>query len=137
MQKKLRILLSDHDSLFNVFGFKDVFSEDEGGEEETTGDSYIRYNVNGIELDKNGFAKLSREINLKTITYLSDKNKKVELYAGKVPTVSGNYQPIAIREETISKVNPENLDTVGNTSKKYYEVCTHQKIYEFIANKVE
>ncbi len=132
--KRLRRLLSDHDPLFNLFVFKNAFRNEN---EESMDDLYIRYNVNGIELDETGFAKLSKEIKLKTIIYPSGKNKKIKLYTGKVPTLTGNFQPIVIREDTISEVNPENFDVVGNTFRRYYEVCTHQKIYEFAGNKTE
>jgi hypothetical protein len=127
--KRLRMFLNDHDPLFNLFVFKNVFRDED---EEAMSDLYIRYNVNGIELDENGFAKLSREINMKLILYPSDNNKKIKLYVGKVPTLTGNFQPIVIREDTISKVDPENLEIVGNTYRKYYEVCTHEQIYEFV-----
>jgi hypothetical protein len=52
-----------------------------------------------------------------------------------VPTVNGNYQHLAIREATIYEVKPETMDVTGETSKKYYEVCTHQEIYDFIDNR--
>jgi hypothetical protein len=49
-----------------------------------------------------------------------------------VPTLSGNYQRLVIREAAILKVKPETMDVIGPTSRKYYEVCTHPAIYEFI-----
>lgn len=133
--RRLRMRLSDHNPLFNLFVLKNVPRRDEN--EEAMDDLYIRYNVNGIELDENGFAKLSSEINIKTIMYPAGKNKKVKLYTGKVPTLTGDYQPIVIREDTILAVNPETLDVVGNTFRKYYEVCTRQEIYEFVENRIK
>jgi hypothetical protein len=126
--RRLRMRFSDSNSLFNLLVFKNVPRD---RDEELIDDLYIRYNVNGIELDENGFAKLSGEISMKTMMYPVGKNKTVKLHAGKVPTLSGNYQPIIIREDTILAVKPETLDVVGDTYRKYYEVCTQPEIYEF------
>ncbi len=132
--KRIRKHLRDHDPLFNLFVFKNVLRSEN---DEDADDLYMRYNVNGIELDSNGFNKLSKEITLHPITYPSAKNKKMKLYSGKVPTLSGNYQPIVIREDIITEIHPEKFEILGNTFNKYYEVCTHRQIYEFAENKVE
>jgi len=92
----------------------------------------VRYNVNGIELSEDGFKKLTSEINLKAVSYPASMNENVKLYTGKVPTVNCNFQPIAIRESAIYEVKPETMDVIGETCRKYYEVCTHQEIYDFI-----
>jgi hypothetical protein len=120
--------------MFNLFVFQNVRDENI---EATADDLSLRYNVNGIELDPEGFAKLSREINLKNIEYPTEKNNEtVTLYTGKVPTLSGKYQRLVIREAAILEVKPETMDVVGSTSRKYYEVCTQPAIYEFIDNHV-
>jgi hypothetical protein len=132
--KRIRKFLPDHDPLFNLFVFKNVFRSEN---DEDTDDLYLRYNVNGIELDSKGFNKLSKEITLHQISYSSAKNKNMKLYYGKVPTLSGNYQPIVIREDIITEIHPEKLEILGNTFNKYYEVCTNRQIYEFAENKAE
>ena len=121
--------LNDHNQLFNLFVFKNARGEEN---EEIADDPYIRYNVNGIELTEDGFAKLENEINLKSIMYPVGKNNKVNLYTGKVPTLNGDYEPVVIREATILAVKPETLDVIGDTYRKYYEVCTHPEIYEYV-----
>ena len=127
--KRLRLRLNDRNQLFNVFVFKNAPRDET---EEMADDLYIRYNVNGIELTEDGFAKLGSEINLKSIMYPVAKGNKIKLYTGKVPTLSGNYEPLVIREATIPAVKPETLDIIGDTYRKYYEVCTHPEIYEYI-----
>ena len=127
--KRLRMRLNDHNQLFNLFVFKNARGEEN---EEIADDPYIRYNVNGIELTEDGFAKLENEINLKSIMYPVGKNNKVNLYTGKVPTLNGDYEPVVIREATILAVKPETLDVIGDTYRKYYEVCTHPEIYEYV-----
>lgn len=118
-----------HDRTFNLFVFQSLRHEDA---EVTADDLSLRYNVNGIELDPEGFAKLAREINLKGIEYPAGNNGKTALYTGKVPTLSGKVQSLVIREASILEVKPDTLDVVGPTSRKYYEVCTQQAIYEFV-----
>lgn len=128
--KRLRKLFKNQDRLFNLFVFQNVRDEDI---EATADDLSLRYNVNGIELAPEGFAKLSGEINLKTIEYPAENNERITLYTGKVPTLSGKSQRLVIREAAILEVKPETMDVIGPTSRKYYEVCSHQAIYEFIS----
>ncbi len=127
--KGLRRHFMNQDRIFNLFVFQAVRDEDV---EATADDISLRYNVNGIELEPEGFAKLSREINLKCIEYPTDNNENVKLYTGTVPTVSGNYQRLVIREAAILKVKPDIMDVIGPTPRKYYEVCTQPAIYEFV-----
>ena len=127
--KRLRKRFKNQDRMFNLVVFQNVRDEDL---EATADDLSLRYNVNGIELDPEGFAKLSREINLKIIEYPTENNEMVTLYTGKVPTLSGKFQRLVIREAAILEVKPETMAVIGPTSRKYYEVCTQPAIYEFI-----
>ena len=129
--KKLRKRFKNQDRIFNLFVFQNVRDKDI---EATADDLSLRYNVNGIELDPEGFAKLSKEISLKSIEYPTENHEKITLYTGKVPTLSGKYQRLVIREASILEVKPETMDVIGPTSRKYYEVCTQPAIYEFIDN---
>jgi hypothetical protein len=129
--KKLRKRLKNKNPLFNLFVFKNDAEEET---EDTADEFYLRFNVNGIELSVDGFNKLAKEIKLKKISYAADKNEKVKLYTGKVPTVNGNYQNLAIREAIIYELNAETMDVTAETARKYYEVCTSQEIYDFIDN---
>jgi hypothetical protein len=126
--KKLRRRFKNPNPKFNLYVFQHRQDEDV---ETTADDLSLRYNVNGIELAPEGFAKLAKEINLKRIEYPGD-NEKVTLYTGTVPTLSGNYQRLVIREAYLLKVNPESMEVIGPTARKYYEVCTHPAVYEFV-----
>jgi hypothetical protein len=109
-----------------------VFENEADDVSEAAGeDSTYRYNVNGIELNEDGFNKLINEINLQVFIFPSDTDENIRLYTGKVPLANGNYQRIAVREAPIHKLQPSALDATGKISKKYYEVCTHQDIYDF------
>lgn len=127
--KRLHKRIRNQDRMFNLYVFKSARDEEVGA---TADDLSLRYNVNGIELDPVGFAKLSGEINLKRIEYLTKRDEKAILYTGKVPTVSGKYQRLVIREAALLEVNPDTLDAIGLTERKYYEVCTQPAVYEFI-----
>ncbi|MBN1662437.1 MAG: hypothetical protein JW943_02440 [Deltaproteobacteria bacterium] len=127
--KKVRKLLKDQRPLYNLYVYKNCLEVDE----DASDDSSIRYNVNGIELNEEGFVKLSREINLNTVAYKGDDGKEIQLHTGKVPILNGGYQQLAIREAPIYEVNPETLAVTGETSRKYYEICTNQEIYDYIS----
>jgi hypothetical protein len=129
--KRLRKRFRHGEHLFNLSVFQNVRDEDVGA---TADDLSLRYNVNGIELHPEGFAKLSREINLNCVEYPAENGEKVTLYTGKVPTLGGRYQRLVIREAAILAVQPDTLDVTGPTTRKYYEVCTHPTIFEFTDN---
>ena len=103
----------------------------------TRDDLFLRYNVNGIELNQAGFEKLSREIDLKMIKgNVPDLHtKKVNLYTGRFPTKSGRFQRLVIREAQVPVVDPSNLSVRRITSRKYYEVCTHPLLYKLARGK--
>jgi hypothetical protein len=130
--KRLRKRFQNQERLFNLSVFQHVRDEDVAA---TADDLSLRYNVNGIELEPEGFAKLSREISLKRVVYSTENNGAATLYTGKVPTVGGSYQRLVIREAAILKVEPDTLEVIGPTSRKFYEVCTQPAIYEFIDNQ--
>jgi hypothetical protein len=129
--KKIRRRLKNQNPLFNLFEFKNAAEEET---RDSADDFSLRYNVNGIELSVDGFNKLGQEINLKTVVYKAGKDENVKLYTGKVPTVNGNYQHLAIREATVYEIKLETMEITGETSQKYYEVCTSHEIYDSINN---
>ena len=103
----------------------------------TVDDLYTRYNVNGIELSPEAFGKLMREIDLKLLSgHITDRESpKYSLYTGRYPTKSGRYQRLVVREAQVPVVHPTNFKAVKVSSRKYYEVCTHPKLYELARRK--
>jgi len=126
--RNLRSRLTDRNPLFNLYVFKNRHEADD-----ETDDHALRYNINGIELSEEAFAKLSREINLTRITFKAQYGEDIQLYAGKVPTISGTFQLLAIRESLVCEVDPDTLGITRTTSRKYYEVCTNQIIHDYVA----
>ncbi len=128
--KGVRDIIHKNASPFNLFVFQGATDEEM---EKTADDLLLRYNINGIELNEQGFRKLSQEIDLKEFNGdIPDlKLERVRLYTGKFPTKSGRYQRLVLREAEVPAVNPANLDQQYFTHRKYYEVCTSPTIYQF------
>ena len=120
--------MADKKGPFNLHVFQTLSDEELAA---TADDLYTRYNVNGIELSEPGFKKLSREIDLKLLNNdIADPfGRKSKLYTGKFPTQSGRYQRLIIREAQIPVVDPTTFESRKVTSRKYYEICTHPKLY--------
>ena len=124
-----RRMFADRRNPFNLYVLQTLSDEEMAA---TADDLYMRYNVNGIELNPEGFEKLSSEIDLKLMkgNFIDKHNQKSTLYSGKFPTKSGRYQRLIIREAQIPVLDPTTLKVVRTTSRKYYEVCTHPKLYK-------
>ena len=99
---------------------------------------YLRYNVNGIELDSPAFEKLRQEIDLRVLKVaLPDlNNKRVKLHTGIFPTKSGKYQRLIIRESRVPEINPRTFRVKRLTSEAYYEVCTHPVLYDRVRKQL-
>lgn len=71
------------------------------------------------------------EIDLKVAT-LNLQKKKQKFYVGKFPTKSKKYYSLVIREDRVPRVDPDSLELIEMTSRKYYEVCTNAKLCEYV-----
>ena len=132
--KTLRRLSDRNKRPFNLYVYQTA------GEQENTlseDEIVLRYNVNGIELNKAGFIKLTREIDLKAMNCLIPeiRQEPMMIYTGKFPLVTGVFQRLIIREEWVQELNPVNLQSVGKVNRKYYEVCTHNALKEYIEKR--
>ncbi len=134
--KSLRKKLDSKSLSFNLYVYQTVSEEEMG---DTADDLFTRYNVNGIELNEEGFHKLQEEISLKKITcnIPEIQNNKFTVYTGTFPTISGKYQRLVIREAQVPIINQDNLKVIQLTARKYYEVCTNRKLYEYAKNKAK
>jgi hypothetical protein len=114
---------------FNLFVFLSSYASLVPDESE-----YLRYNVNGIQLDNFAFHKLSREIDLKqmVLSIPEVSKSKINVYTGIYPTHSRQYERIIIREATIPIIHPETFRLEGMSLERYYEVCTSPLIYDHV-----
>ena len=134
--KPLHKIISKRRPPFNLYVYQIASEEDMF---KTSDDIHLRYNVNGIDLNPDGFKKLSREINLTTLKAdLPELNmKNVKLHTGKFPLTSGRFQRLVIRESKIRQVNPDTFELLKPTNRSYFEVCTHPAVYLYVRTQVK
>ena len=49
-------------------------------------------------------------------------------------SATGEYQSLVIREARIPEIDPDELRVIRLTDQKYYEVCTHPMLYQYVEN---
>jgi len=94
----------------------------------------VRFNMNGIELNDEGFAKLSEEISLETIRTKLEYpwgRQDVELFYGEVP-IGESVELLVLRKGVARQLLPDGKVGPG-TDHLYYEVCTSPKLYDLVA----
>jgi hypothetical protein len=132
--KMAKRLFKENPSPFNVFLLQTLMDDaaaDEGEE------LLVRYNLNGIELNEEGFQKLSAEISLAPMGGnfpLPWGKERVQLYFGEVP-LGESLEPIVIRKGSVRQLLPGGkIGAPGN--RPYYEVCTDAKLLDLARKKV-
>jgi len=91
----------------------------------------VRYNLNGIELNEEGFQKLSAEISLSPMGGnfpLPWGKERVQLYFGEVP-LGESLEPIVVRKGFVRQLLPGGKIGAQGT-RAYYEVCTDPRLLE-------
>jgi hypothetical protein len=129
--KLAKRLLSGQKTLFSIFQFLTAM---EGASAEELDEFLVRYNMNGIELNEEGFQKLSEEISLESfptpLEYPWSK-EEVQLYYGEVP-MGESVELLVLRKSVARQLLPDGK--IGKPSDhNYYEVCTNPALYELIA----
>lgn len=134
--RSLRKALAQKNPTFNLYVYQTASDETR---RQTSDDISMRYNVNGIELNPEGFDKLGQEINLTALNIAVPelKRKKIKLHTGKFPLTTGRFQRLIIRESRIRQLRPDTLQPIKTTGRKYYEVCTHPLVYRHVRKKMK
>lgn len=129
--KLARRILAGQKSRFSLFHFLQAL---EGASADELDEFLVRYNMNGIELNAEGFAKLSEEISLESIETKVDMpwgKQPVSLYYGEVP-MGESVELLLLRKGAARQILPDGK--IGPASEhEYYEVCTHQSLYDLAA----
>jgi len=129
--KLAKRMLAGQKSHFSVFQFLNSM---EGASAEELDEFLVRYNMNGIELNDEGFQKLSEEISLDSIETKLDKpwgKEKVTLYYGEVP-LGESVELLVLRKGMARQLLPDGK--IGApSSHAYYEVCTSPALYDLVA----
>jgi class 3 adenylate cyclase len=124
-------LLTGQKTDFSVFQFLTAM---EGASAEELDEFLVRFNMNGIELNEEGFEKLSEEICLDSIETKLEMpwgKESVTLHFGEVPM--GDFvELLVLRKGLARELRPDG--TIGVESRHpYYEVCTNAALYELVA----
>ena len=129
--KLAKRMLTGQKSHFSVFQFLNTM---EGASAEELDEFLVRYNMNGIELNEEGFQKLSEEISLDSIETKLDKpwgKENVTLFFGEVP-LGESVELLVLRKGMARQLLPDGK--IGApSSHAYYEVCTSPALYDLVA----
>jgi hypothetical protein len=132
--KMAKRLFRENPAPFNVYLLQTLMedsAEDEGEE------LLVRYNLNGIELNDEGFQKLSAEISLAPMAGnfpLPWGKERVQLFFGEVP-LGESLEPIVIRKGYVRQLLP-GAKIGAQGTRPYYEVCTDPKLLDLARRKV-
>jgi hypothetical protein len=130
--KAAKRLLSQNASLFRLFLFQTMM---EGVAEDEADEFLIRFNLNGVELNEEGFQKLQEEIALTSVEtdcVMPWGKERVTFYFGETPVGEG-LEPVLIRRGLVRQLLPDGkIGSAG--ARAYYEVCTSPKVFELVEN---
>ena len=132
--KMAKRLFKENPAPFNVYMLQTLMEdavEDEGEE------LLVRYNLNGIELNDEGFQKLSAEISLSPMAGsfpLPWGKERVQLFFGEVP-IGESLERIIIRKGFVRQLLPGGKIGAQGT-RPYYEVCTDPRLVELALKKL-
>ena len=93
------------------------------------GEVELRYNVNGIELDAAGFAKLKQEIALQSFEMpVAGAPEPVTFFAGRFPDARGTMHRLVVREGRIRFFDRQSVDGGKENGKVFYEVVASEQV---------
>jgi hypothetical protein len=131
--KMAKRLFQSNAGPFNVYLLQTLMEDavaDEGEE------LLVRFNLNGIELNEEGFQKLSSEISLSPMAGnfpLPWSKERVQLYFGEVP-LGESLEPVVVRKGFVRQLLPGGkIGAQG--ARAYYEVCTDAKLLELAGKR--
>jgi hypothetical protein len=129
--KLAKRMLGKQKTHFSVFQFLTAM---EGASAEELDEFLVRFNMNGIEINEEGFLKLSDEISLESIEMKLEMpwgKEPVTLYYGEVP-MGESVELLVLRKGRACELLSD--EKVGSPMEHfYYEVCTSPALYELVA----
>jgi hypothetical protein len=124
-------LLAGQKTLFSLYQF---LNSVEGASAEELDEFLVRFNSNGIELNEEGFQKLSEEISLESVETKLEMpwgKENVTLYYGEVP-MGESVELLVLRKGLARQLLPDGKIGAAS-SHPYYEVCTSPALYDLVA----
>ncbi|MBI3405096.1 MAG: hypothetical protein HY046_06520 [Acidobacteria bacterium] len=131
--KVAKRLLGEHKSPFRLFLFQTMM---DAALDEEIEEVLIRYNLNGVQLNEEGFAKLSAEISLSPVereVTLPWGKEKVQLFVGEVP-IGESLEKIVLRKGMVRQLLPGGKIGEPGTY-DYYEVCSNPEVLAWFSDK--
>jgi hypothetical protein len=129
--KLAKRMMAGQKSHFSVFQFLTAM---QGASAEELDEFLVRFNMNGIELNEEGFRKLSEEISLDSVETKLEMpwgKENVTLHYGEVPT-GDSVELLVLRKAVARELLPDGKIGVPSTH-PYYEVCTSHALYDLVA----
>ncbi|HKV23020.1 MAG TPA: hypothetical protein VJN93_00370 [Candidatus Acidoferrum sp.] len=129
--KLAKRMLSGQRTHFSVYQFLTAMK---GASAEELDEFLVRFNMNGIELNEEGFQKLSEEISMDSIETKLEMpwgKEKVTLHFGEVP-MGESVELLVLRQGLARELLPDGKMGAESTH-PYYEVCTSPKLYDLVA----
>jgi class 3 adenylate cyclase len=126
--KAAKRMLSQNASPFRLFLFQTMT---EGVAEDEADEFLIRYNLNGVELNDEGFQKLQEEIALAPLEadcVMPWGKERVTFFYGETP-VGEKLEPVLIRRGFVRQMLPGGKIGEAGT-RPYYEVCINPVVLE-------
>ncbi len=124
-------LMTGQKTHFSVYQFLTAM---EGASAEELDEFLVRFNRNGIELNEEGFQKLSEEISLDSIETKLEMpwgKESVTLHYGEVP-MGDSVELLVLRKGLARELLPDGAIGIAS-SHPYYEVCTTGALYDLVA----
>jgi class 3 adenylate cyclase len=129
--KLAKRMLSGQKTHFAVYQFLTAM---EGASAEELDEFLVRFNMNGIELNEEGFQKLSEEISLDSIETKLDMpwgKENVTLHYGEVP-MGESVELLVLRKGVARELLPDGK-IAAPSSHPYFEICTSPALYDLVA----
>jgi hypothetical protein len=128
--KAARRLLATNPSPFRLFLFQTMT---EGVAEDEADEFLIRFNLNGVEVNEEGFDKLREEISLTPVEIdcvMPWGKERVTIFHGETRVGEG-FEPVLIRRGYVRQLLPGGKIGAAGT-RSYYEVCVNPKVAELV-----
>jgi class 3 adenylate cyclase len=132
--KTARRLIAKNPSPFNVFLLETMV---DGADADDGDELLLRFNLNGVNLNEEGFAKLAAEISLAPLEgnfSMPWGKERAQLFFGEVP-IGESLEPIVVRRGLARQLLPGGK-IGGPGTRAYYEICTNPKLVELARKKV-
>ncbi len=102
------------------------------------GEVELRYNVNGIELDATGFAKLKQEISLQRFEMaVAGMPEPASFHAGRFPDTKGTMHRLIVREGRIRFFDRQSLHGGAENGQVFYEVVANEQLIAAVSEKLK